>query len=104
MSHYRLPFTPAGAQGFFHVTPDLATYAKAIGGGTPLSSLAGKTDVMEMIACGKVVLAGSLNGNPVCLSAAKAVLDVLARNEGAVYADLWLRGERLRQGLRNQPA
>ncbi len=90
-----------GAQGFYNVTPDLATYAKAIGGGTPLSVLAGKTEIMDLIASGKVVHAGSLNGNPLCLSAAKAVLGVLCRNEGAVYVDLWRRGERLRQGLEN---
>ena len=88
-----------GAQGFYEITPDLATYAKAIGGGAPLSALAGKAKVMDLIASGKVVHAGSLNGNPLCLSAAKAVLDVLCRNEGAVYADLWRRGERLRKGL-----
>jgi glutamate-1-semialdehyde 2,1-aminomutase len=88
-----------GAQGFYKVTPDLATYAKAIGGGTPLSALAGRADVMELVASGQVIHAGSLNGNPVCLSAAKAVLEVLTRNGGAVYADLWRRGERLREGL-----
>jgi len=88
-----------GAQGFYNVTPDLATYAKATGGGTPLSALAGRAEVMELIASGRVIHAGSLNGNPVCLSAAKAVLEVLTRKGGAVYADLWRRGERLRQGL-----
>jgi glutamate-1-semialdehyde 2,1-aminomutase len=88
-----------GAQGFYGVTPDLATYAKAVGGGTPLSVLAGQARIMDLIANGQVVHAGTLNGNPVCLSAAKAVLDVLCRNEGAVYGDLWRRGERLRQGL-----
>lgn len=88
-----------GAQGFYNVTPDLATYAKAIGAGTPLSALGGKAEFMDLIASGKVVHAGSLNGNPLCLSAAKAVLDVLSRNEGAVYTELWRRGERLRQGL-----
>lgn len=88
-----------GAQGFYNITPDLATYAKALGGGAPLSALAGKAEFMDLIASGRVVHAGSLNGNPLCLSAAKAVLDVLCGNEGAVYADLWRRGERLRQGL-----
>lgn len=32
----------AGAQGFYGVTPDLATYAKAVGAGAPLSVLAGR--------------------------------------------------------------
>ena len=39
-----------GAQEFYGVTPDLATYAKAIGAGTPLSVLAGKQEYMDLIA------------------------------------------------------
>ena len=54
---------------------------------------------MDWIATGKVVHAGTLNGNPVVLAAAKATLDVLSRDGGAVYADLNRRGMRLRNGL-----
>jgi glutamate-1-semialdehyde 2,1-aminomutase len=32
----------AGAQGFYGVTPDLATYAKALGSGVAVSALVGK--------------------------------------------------------------
>jgi glutamate-1-semialdehyde 2,1-aminomutase len=88
-----------GAQGFYGVTPDLATYAKAIGAGTPLSALAGKAPFMELIASGTVVHAGTLNGNPVTLAAAKAALDVLSRDHGSVYQKLWRLGERLQHGL-----
>jgi glutamate-1-semialdehyde 2,1-aminomutase len=88
-----------GAQGLFGVEPDLATYAKAIGAGTALSALAGRARYMDLIASGEVVHAGSLNGNPISLAAAQAALDVLARENGAVYADLTRRGERLRSGL-----
>jgi glutamate-1-semialdehyde 2,1-aminomutase len=91
----------AGAQGFYGVTPDLATYAKAIGGGLPLSALAGKKQFMDLIANGKVVHAGTLNGNPLVLAAAKATLDVLSRDANT-YADLSRRGARLRQGLEKQ--
>lgn len=90
-----------GAQGLYGVEPDLATYAKAIGAGTALSALAGKAKYMDLIASGQVVHAGSLNGNPISLAAAEAALDVLARDGGAVYADLTRRGERLRSGLEN---
>lgn len=88
-----------GAQGFYGVTPDLATYAKAIAGGAPLSAMAGKGPLMDLIASGKVVHAGTLNGNPFSLAAAKATLDVLARQNGALYQGMSERGEKLRQGL-----
>jgi glutamate-1-semialdehyde 2,1-aminomutase len=89
----------AGAQGYYDVTPDLATYAKAIGGGAPLSALAGKREFMESIASGKVVHAGTLNGNPPVLAAAKATLEILSRESTTIYDGLWKRGERLRKGL-----
>jgi glutamate-1-semialdehyde 2,1-aminomutase len=90
-----------GAQGLYGIEPDLATYAKAIGGGTALSALAGKAQYMDLIASGKVLHGGSLNGNPISLAAADAALEILARDNGAVYADLNRRGERLRAGLEN---
>jgi glutamate-1-semialdehyde 2,1-aminomutase len=89
----------AGAQGFYGITPDLATYAKAVGGGVPLSVLAGKLKFMDLIANGKVIHAGTLNGNPVALSAAKAALTVLSTDSATLYAELFRRGQTLRSGL-----
>ena len=89
----------AGAQGFYGVIPDLATYAKAIGGGTALSVLSGKQQFMDLIADGQVIHAGTLNGNVIALSAAKAVLKVLSQNHTALYLDLHRRGSALRAGL-----
>jgi glutamate-1-semialdehyde 2,1-aminomutase len=94
---YRLRL--GGAQEHYGVVPDLATYAKAVGGGFPLSVLAGSTEVMDRIANGIVVHAGTLNGNPVALAAAQATLTTLGANNGAVYGQLWARGERLRMGI-----
>jgi len=68
-----------GAQGFYGVTPDLATYGKAVGGGVSFSVLAGKARYMELISAGTVVHAGTLNGNPLSLAAAKAALQALSR-------------------------
>jgi len=89
----------AGAQGHYGVTPDLATYAKALGGGVAVSALAGKRDFMQLIASGKVVHAGTLNGNPLALAAAKATLEILSRNRETIYGSLWKLGEKLRLGL-----
>ena len=89
----------AGAQGKYGVVPDLATYAKAIGGGLPLSALAGSKQVMDLIATGKVVHGGTLNGNPIVLAAAKVTLDILSSDHEVIYADLARRGLRLRMGM-----
>ncbi len=88
-----------GAQGHYAVVPDLATFAKAVGGGTPVSVLAGKAQYMDLIADGEVVHAGTLNGNPLSLAAVKATLDVLSANRGTLYKQLWRLGERLRTGM-----
>lgn len=90
-----------GAQEFYGIIPDLATYAKAIGGGVPLSVLAGKLEFMDLIATGEVIHAGTLNGNLLALAAAKSVLEVLSRNSGAVYRDLYRRGQTLRARLQD---
>ncbi|MGB8589960.1 MAG: aspartate aminotransferase family protein, partial [Candidatus Acidiferrales bacterium] len=91
----------AGAQGHYGVTPDLATYAKAIGGGVAVSALAGKREFMQLIASGKVVHAGTLNGNPIALAAARATLETLSRNRDTIYDRLWEHGERLKNGMQS---
>jgi glutamate-1-semialdehyde 2,1-aminomutase len=90
-----------GAQEYFGVTPDLATYAKALGAGTSLSVLAGKQEFMGKIERGEVVHAGTLNGNPLVLAAARASLDYLSRNNGEAYVRIFRLGDRLREGIAN---
>lgn len=89
----------AGAQGFYGVIPDLATYAKAVGAGAPLSVLAGRQEYMELIERGKVVHAGTLNGNLITLSAARAALQKLMADSGSIYGDLFRRGQKLSSGI-----
>ena len=90
---------PRRGSGTLRRCSDLATYAKAVGGGFPLSVLAGSAEIMDRIANGIVVHAGTLNGNPLALAAAQATLTTLAANNGAVYEQLWANGERLRTGI-----
>jgi glutamate-1-semialdehyde 2,1-aminomutase len=88
-----------GAQSRWGVIPDLATYAKAVGGGVPLSVLAGRAEFMERIVSGEVVHAGTLNGNPLCLAAARATIELLAADNGSIYQTLRARADRLREGI-----
>ncbi len=88
-----------GAQQLYGVTPDLATFGKAVAAGFPLSVVAGRRDVMDVVASGQVLHGGSFNGNPVVLAAAEAALQELSRDGGAALFRAAAFGERLRQGL-----
>jgi len=91
----------AGAQGFYGITPDLATFGKAVGGGLPLSVVAGRREVMEQMFGGGVAFGGTFNGNPVSLAAANATLAELSRDGGALLAGANQRGRRLMDGIRD---
>jgi len=88
----------SGAQGYFGITPDLATFGKAMAGGFPISCLAGKRELMELIAQGKVNHSGTFNSNVMAMAAALATLSEL-ENSG-IYDRLYGLGLRLVEGLR----
>ena len=58
-----------GIQDYVQVKPDLITLGKAIGGGVPISAVAGKRKIMETIVPGVVSHAGTFNSNPLCVAA-----------------------------------
>jgi glutamate-1-semialdehyde 2,1-aminomutase len=98
-----------GAQGMLGVTPDLATFGKALGGGLPISVVAGKKEVMDLLAERRVIGAGTFNGYPIGVTAALCTLSILEQNDGEFYQKVdWLQ-ERLQHGLheiasrRNRP-
>jgi len=57
------------------VLPDLMTMAKSLAGGTPLSAVCGRADIMDAPAPGG--LGGTYAANPLAIAAAHAVLDVI---------------------------
>ena len=63
-----------GIKDYVDVTPDLITLGKAIGGGVPISAVAGKRKIMEKIVPGIVSHAGTFNSNPLCVAAGIATL------------------------------
>ncbi|HVE47178.1 MAG TPA: glutamate-1-semialdehyde 2,1-aminomutase [Acidimicrobiales bacterium] len=69
---------PGGASPILGVRPDLWCFGKIIGGGLPLAALAGRRDVMEVLApLGPVYQAGTLSGNPLATAAGLTVLSLL---------------------------
>ena len=87
-----------GAQGHYQVTPDLATFGKAVGGGAPLSGFAGRREILMQMYEG-VAFGGSFNGNPVSLNSAFATLTELARDGGAALVHANRMGQRLIDGI-----
>ena len=87
-----------GAQQHFEVTPDIAVFSKALGGGTPLSAFAGKLQIMGLVASNHIKHGGTYNGNPMCATAGRAVIEVLL---GMKHLELMAtRGERLMEAIR----
>ena len=89
-----------GAQEFYGVIPDLATYGKIIGGGLPAGAVVCSKEVMENVLKAEMSLAvaGTFSGNPLTLAAGTAMLKHL-RGNPQIYDELTRKGDRLRNGF-----
>jgi glutamate-1-semialdehyde 2,1-aminomutase len=91
---------PGGAQEYYDIEVDISTYSKALGGGYPISAVAGKREIFDYVAPGKIYQAGTYNANPLCLAAANATLKELAADDYAAFKHLTKAGNALIEGLR----
>ena len=98
---FRLAY--GGAQEYYGVVPDLATFGKVLAGGFPLGAVCGPAEIMRHFdpalegTPDYVWQAGTLNGNPIAAGAGLATLSEL-RKPGT-YQRLHRVGARLRDGL-----
>ena len=98
---FRLAY--GGAQAYYGVTPDLCTLGKAIGGGFPLSAVAGREGVMSLFDRGSaeperfVPQVGTLSGNPIAAVAGIATLNIL--NRPGTYERYYDTGKQLMNAL-----
>lgn len=76
--------------------PDILVLGKGLGGGLPLSAVIGPAWVMD---CATAFAMQTLHGNPVCVAAGLAVLDVI--RTGNLAAEAARKGEWLRARLRD---
>jgi len=89
---------PGGAQEYYGVTPDLATFAKALGAGLPVAALAGRTDLMEHFTTG-TVHAGTYNAGALVMAGTRAALEHMYANDGTVLQGIHDAGRRLSEEL-----
>ncbi|MEM7591067.1 MAG: aminotransferase class III-fold pyridoxal phosphate-dependent enzyme, partial [Cyanobacteria bacterium P01_A01_bin.83] len=104
---------PGGAQAYFNIRADLATYGKVVGGGLPIGIVAGKTEYMDALdggmwkfgdnsipEVGVTFFAGTFVRHPMALAAAEAVLLKLKEGGAELQQSLSLKVEKFVQHLR----
>jgi natural product biosynthesis luciferase-like monooxygenase protein/amino acid adenylation domain-containing protein len=92
---------PGGAQAWFDVRADLATYGKAVGGGMPLGIVAGAATYMNGVDGGSrrytdtgqasaatTFFAGTFSKHPLAMATTRAVLQRLSREGNALQQQL----------------
>lgn len=84
-----------GAQEYFGVTPDLATYSKAIANGMPISVITGREDVMKL-ADEEIFFYTTFGGEALSLAAAKATINELRDKKVPEYLNT--QGKKLKDG------
>jgi iturin family lipopeptide synthetase A len=90
-----------GAQGYFGVKPDLATYGKVLGGGLPIAVIAGSAELMDGMDGGSwrydddstptaptIVFGGTFQKHPLAMTAAAAVLSYLEARGEDLYTEV----------------
>jgi glutamate-1-semialdehyde 2,1-aminomutase len=99
-------YAPGGAQAYFGVIPDLTTLAKIVAGGLPGGAVAGKREIMALLAhrgdpawdrTERVAHAGTFNANPLSAAAGIATLEAVA--DGSVQARAARLADELRRDL-----
>ncbi len=87
-----------GAQEYYNIRPDLATYAKALGNGYPIAAFGGRREIMSIIGAG-VAQGGTYTNNRPGVVAAAATLDLLMKKP--ILKTVAERGKRLMEGMRS---
>ena len=85
-----------GARELFGVQPDLASWAKSIGGGSAIGAFGGKAELMDEINRG-CAHQGTYNGNPLSVAASLATLTKVLTPDA--YEHFGRIGNRLSSGL-----
>ncbi len=88
-------YAKGGAQEFFGITPDLATFGKGLANGYPLSAVVGRAEIMGLME--EIFFSFTFGGETLSLAAALATLTKL--ETAPVIEAFWNRGAKIMQAL-----
>jgi glutamate-1-semialdehyde aminotransferase len=87
---------PGGVQAMFGITPDLSIYGKCIGGGLPVSAVAGRASLLDCVDLGierdfrgpTTFIGSTFDMHPLCLAASHAMLTHIKEAGGTLQTRL----------------
>ncbi len=89
-----------GASRHYGVTPDIWTFAKALGGGFPTAAFGGTAEVMRLEAENRVFHGGTYAASPMTLAASRAALQMLKDGGDDLTRRLTAHADRLGRELK----
>jgi glutamate-1-semialdehyde 2,1-aminomutase len=96
-------FRAGNLGALYDIQPDLTTFGKVIGGGMPVAAVAGRADIMELVAQGAAspvkFSGGTYSAHPASLLAARTMMSYLAEHEDELYPRLATLGAATRRLL-----
>ena len=105
---------PGGAQAYFDIRADVATYGKIVGGGMPIGVVAGKSRFLDALDGGQwqsgdasfpevgvTFFAGTFVRHPITIAVAKAVLNHLKREGPELQERVAMLAARAAERMRN---
>ena len=90
-------YANGGAQEYFGVTPDLATFGKGLANGYPVSAVVGRADVMKLME--EIFFSFTFGGETLSLAAALATMQKLQREP--VITTMHQQGKKIIERLRD---
>jgi glutamate-1-semialdehyde 2,1-aminomutase len=84
-----------GAQEYFSVSADLATYSKSMSNGYPISAIVGRSDVLDGI--GRTKMTSTYFGNSAEMLAAITTISILKETDAIRH--IWAMGEIFEKGI-----
>jgi len=91
-------YANGGAQEYFGVTPDLATFGKGLANGYPVSAIAGKAEIMRLME--EIFFSFTFGGETLSLAAALATMKKLQTEP--VIDTLWKQGSKVMGATQSQ--
>jgi len=86
-----------GAQSYFDVTPDMATFSKAMANGFPISAVTGPKEIMEHFGIGKAFWSTTYGNESFSMGIALDTLNFIEKEK--VIPTIWAQGKKLYEGF-----